>query len=138
MTEVEKKDKRKAVLDEKRHVSSRISDLSRYMGFGLVAVVYTILTSNSRLVMSIYTNYSGWLLGVAVLGIITIISDYLQFLAGYVNVQNALRNEVGNFEYDDKSLSYWFRNFAFKLKQITALLGALILICVIAKSAFFT
>jgi hypothetical protein len=138
MTEDEQKDARKAVLEEKKHVSSKISDLSRYIGFGLVAVVYTILTSDSELVISIYRNYTSWLLGVAVLGIFTIILDYLQFLGGYFNVQNALKNKEGNYSYNNESCSYKLRDIAFKFKQVTAFLGAFILIYVIARSAFFT
>jgi hypothetical protein len=135
MTEDEKKEARKRVLEEKSKVSTRISDLSRYIGFGLVAVVYTILSSSAPRVVSIYEHYTNWLLWVAVLGVITIILDYLQYLGGYNAVQQALKNDVGNFEYDDESCWYQLRNGAFFFKQCTAFIGAIILVIVIGASA---
>ncbi len=131
----EQNKQRERVLEEKKNVSSRISDLCRYIGFGLVAVVFTILSSDSELVIGIYENYTGWLLSASVLGTLTIILDYLQFLSGYRVVQKALCNKKGNYMYDDTSFWYWLRNFAFMAKQITAFSGAIILVIVIGLSA---
>lgn len=126
---------RERALEEKKNVSLRISDLCRYIGFGLVAVVFTILSSDSKLIIGIYENYKGWLLIASVLGILTIILDYLQFLSGYRVVQKALGNIEGDYLYDDTSFWYWLRNFAFMAKQISAFSGAIILVAVIGLSA---
>ncbi len=136
MTDNEKKEARKKVLEQKEKVSARVSDLCRYIGFGLVAVVYAILTSDSKAVISIYEHYTGFLLGVAALGVFTIIFDYLQYLGGYYSVEKALKNEIGNYQYDDKSFWYRLRSSAFIFKQFTAFIGALILVFVIGVSAF--
>ena len=139
MTNVEINDaKRKVVLEEKRHVSSKISDLSRYIGFGLVAVVYTILTSDSKSVIKIYENYTFLLLLVAGLGAVTILIDYLQFVGGYFAVEAALKNEDDSYRYNPKSFWYQLRTIAFWIKQVTAFLGALLLIIVITLSASHT
>jgi len=135
MTDDEKREARKKVLEQKEKMSSRISDLCRYIGFGLVAVVYTILTSESKVVISIYEHYTDWLLGIAFLGLLTIIFDYLQYLGGYYSVEKALKNEAGNYQYDDESFWYCLRNSAFIFKQSTAFIGALILVFVIGVSA---
>lgn len=135
MTDDEKKEARKKVLEQKEKVSARISDLCRYIGFGLVAVVYAILTSDSKTVISIYEHYTGLLLGVAALGVLTIIVDYLQYLGGYYSVEKALKNEAGNYQYDDESFWYCLRNSAFIFKQFSAFVGALILVFVIGVSA---
>jgi len=132
MTDV---DKRKVVLEEKRHVSSKISDLSRYIGFGLVAVVYTILTSDSKAVIKIYENYTFLLLLVAEFGAATILFDYLQFVGGYFSVEAALKNEGDSYRYNSKSFWYQLRIIAFWIKQVIALLGAILLIIVITLSA---
>ncbi len=139
MTDVDINDaKRKVVLEEKRHVSSKISDLSRYIGFGLVAVVYTILTSDSKSVTKIYENYTFLLLLVAELGAATILIDYLQFVGGYFAVEAALKNEDDSYRYNPKSFWYQLRIITFWIKQVTAFLGALFLIIVITLSASHT
>lgn len=138
MIDVDKVAKRKVVLEEKRHVSSKISDLSRYIGFGLVAVVYTILTSDSESVIRIYENYTFLLLLVAELGAATILFDYLQFVGGYFAVEAALNNEDDSYRYNPKSFWYQLRNIAFWIKHVTALLGAILLIFVITLSALHT
>lgn len=119
-------EQRKNVLEEKFKVSSRISDLSRYIGFGLVAVVYTILTSDSQAIANLYGNRTTLLLAAACLGAVAIVLDYVQFLAGYFSVQEALKNEGEGYRYDDQSIAYKARNFAFWAKQVAALLGSLI------------
>lgn len=128
-------ERRKSVLAEKRHVSSKISDLSRYVGFGLVAVVYAILTSDSKIVIQLYERYTTALLAAAFFGALTVILDYLQFLGGYLAVEQALQNEEGSYCYDDKSFWYKLRVNAFWMKQATAFCGALLFVGVITISA---
>jgi hypothetical protein len=65
---------------------------------------------------------------VAVFGVSTIVLDYLQFLGGYYAVNSALKNEGGGFIYDDKSFSYKLRLWAFYAKQVTTVIGALLLL----------
>lgn len=125
-------DQRKKVLEEKRHVSSRVSDLCRYIGFGVVAVTWTLITSTSDFATSITTNYRTWLMLSAIGGILTILFDYLQFLAGYLSVNEAL-NRTDN-TYDDKSLAYKSRKVLFWLKQVTAIACIVILIVVVISN----
>lgn len=115
---------RNKVLEEKRHVSSKISDLSRYIGFGLVAVAYAILTSSSADIASLYGERRFLVLLAAAFGTLAVILDYVQFLSGYLAVQAALKNKVGEFEYDDSSFSYKLRSGAFWGKQFASLAGA--------------
>jgi hypothetical protein len=120
--------KRKSILEEKRYVSSKISDLCRYIGFGLVAVVYSLLTSDSDVVIKLYEKHITFLLIVAAFGVSTIVLDYLQFLGGYYAVNSALKNEEGEFLYDDNWFSYKLRRWAFYAKQVTTIFGALLLL----------
>ena len=83
----------------------------------------------------IYENYTLLLLIIAALGAVTILFDYLQFVGGYNAVEAALKNKDDSYSYDPKSCWYRLRNIAFWIKQVTALLGALILIIVITLSA---
>lgn len=119
-------EQRKKVLEEKRHVSSRISDLSRYIGFALIAVVYAILTSDSSVIAKLYGTRSSLLLSAAAFGALAIMLDYLQFLAGYFSVQAALDNSTDDYKYNDKSFSYKTRVVAFWAKQVASIIGSLI------------
>lgn len=116
---------RSKVLEEKRHVSSKISDLSRYIGFGLVAVAYAILTSDSEVIAKLYGGRQFLVLLAAAFGTLAVILDYVQFLSGYLAVQAALKNKDGDFQYDDSSLPYKIRIGAFWGKQLASLAGAL-------------
>lgn len=125
-------EQRSKVLEEKRHVSSKISDLSRYIGFGLVAVAYAILTSDSASVQKLYEDRQLLIILSAGFGTLAVIFDYVQFLAGYLAVQTAISNAGGGFKYDDGSLSYKLRTWAFWVKQVAALAGAVIFAAALA------
>jgi len=125
-------DQRQKVLEEKRHVSSKVSDLCRYIGFGVVAVVWTMLTSSSEFASSVTANYQIYLLLSASAGILTIFFDYLQFLAGYLSVNKALDSE--NSRYDKSSILYKSRIFFFWAKQVTTVFGIVILVWVVLSN----
>lgn len=116
---------RRKVLEEKRHVSSKISELSRYIGFGLVAVAYAILTSDSSVIAKLYGERQFLIVLAAAFGTLAVILDYVQFLSGYLAVQAALKNKDGDFKYDDSSLPYKLRSGAFWGKQLASLAGAI-------------
>ena len=111
------------VLEEKRHVSSRVSDLCRYIGFGLVAVVFVLLSSGSDYAKGVVSQHQNMLLFIGGTGCLTVIFDYLQFFAGYITVNRALKNTERNYNYDDKSLSYKIRNWCFILSSAPQLLA---------------
>jgi len=71
-----------SVLDEQRHVSSKISDLCRYIGFGITAAVYSIFVSKSDFAMSLLASDKLLLVLTAITAIVIILFDYLQFLCG--------------------------------------------------------
>lgn len=126
--------RRSAVLEEKRHVSAKISDLTRYIGFGLVAVCYAIVTSESATTQSLYGDQPRLLLLAAGLGSLSIVLDYLQFLGGYFAVNTALKNVDGGFKYNSDSLAYKVRRFCYAAKQFAAMAGAICFCVAVAKS----
>lgn len=125
-------EQRQKVLEEKRHVSIQISDLCRYIGFGVVAVVWTMLTASSDFASNVTANYRISLLLSASAGILTIFFDYLQFLAGYVSVNKALSSD--NNSYDKNWKSYKLRIFFFWAKQFSAVIGILILVWIVLSN----
>jgi hypothetical protein len=59
-------------------------------------------------------------------GILTIFFDYLQFLAGYFSVNEALGRADNT--YNEASASYKCRVFFFWAKQVSAVVGIMLLI----------
>lgn len=119
-------DMKERVLEEKRHVSSKISDLCRYIAFGLVAVVYSLLTSESKFSIDLIASHKYILILSAFFAVVTILLDYLQFFAGYLSVNIALNNSQSHYHYDSKTLSYKTRSVCFHFKQITVIVGAVL------------
>lgn len=136
-TEMEIEDRRKRRQDEKLYVTGRVSESCRYIGFGLVAIFYTIVTSSEEFPKNLWDNH-GWLVQVfGAFGALTVFFDYIQYLAGDFAARAALRrlNEgQSTLLYNDKWLSYRLRNTAYLAKQLSCLGGALVLIYIMTKS----
>lgn len=118
----------KAVIEEQRHVTGHITTLCRYIGFGLVAIVYAILTSKSAFATEAVGANKALLLFIGGTGCVIVLVDYLQFLFGYISVRAALGNESNKYRYDDHSWSWNARSALFVVKQIVSVVGALLLI----------
>lgn len=120
-------EQRKAVLEQKTFVSGQISSLCRYIGFGLCAATFSLFTSTSSFAIAVVSE---WMLRTAllvstVMGVFAIFFDYLQFAAGFINVNAALDNEKGEFRYDNTLVSYKAREWFFYLKQAFVGIGVL-------------
>lgn len=115
----------KALLNEKKFVTARISDTCRFIGFGLLAAFYAIVSSGQAPVSE--SNASAriflWIAGVC--GLLTVFLDYLQYVAGFVATNKAILNSKGRYAYDRRWISYKMREFLFMAKQLTALSGGL-------------
>ena len=123
---------RKDILDQSQHTSNKVSDLCRFVGFGVIAVAWTALNSTSDFATTIASDYRVQLVWSAIFGILTIAFDYLQFLSGYISAQSALASERNS--YDKGSVSYKARRACFKLKQVTVGIGIGILLFVVMGS----
>ena len=122
---------RKKVLEQKQHVTSKVSDLIRFIAFGLLAIYYTSLSADSNFAEKIRAEfvYPMHLMGLA--GVVTILLDYLQFLCATISVNRAYKNKTGGYLYDKNSFSYRCREFCFRSKQATATFGVLSLFYII-------
>jgi hypothetical protein len=122
--------KRLRVLEEQLHVTSKISDLCRYIGFGIAVACYSIFTSSSAFSQEVLINYNCLiaLLISVIFAVLTIFFDYLQFLCGYFAVRSALENEENEFNYNIDSFFYKCRFIFFYVKQATLLISVVSLI----------
>lgn len=126
---------RKQIIHEDRNLtSSKISDFSRYIGYGTVAATFTILTSTSPFTEKIYSESRVILLSSSAFGCLTILFDYLQYYFGYLASQKAYKNEEYDYQYNKKWFVYRARTSFFWIKQIAAFLSAVLLIFLILMS----
>lgn len=123
---------RQRVIDHKTHVSGKISDMCRYIGFGVIAVAWMTLNSSADFSVSLASEFQMELTISAIFGILTVAFDYLQFLCGYFSVNDALKSKDN--DYDSSSLPYKFRSHFFWAKQFTAASAILILLYVVFHS----
>jgi len=108
-------------LDEKRHVSQKLSDLIRYISFGIIAACYSMFTSDTNLILGILAKYK-WHLSVATeFSVLSIALDYLQFLFAYFSNNEALSKESNLYNKD--SICYQWRTYCFYLKQASTLIS---------------
>jgi hypothetical protein len=116
---------------EKKNMSGKISDICRFIGFGLLAAFYTIYTDDQR--FGALLSDGSWakflLISFAFAGAVAIFFDYMQYAAGYRSVKDAIGAD--NKMYRDESWAYWIWNNAFLAKQAATLIGCLALIAFI-------
>jgi hypothetical protein len=117
---------RERLLEQKKEVTSRISDLCRYIGFGLMIVFFTLKSGGFAKYLESPTTVQSvliWVFGAA--GALTIVSDYFQYVAANASVEAALRRKEQN--YDEAAWAYRLRVWLFVVKQWLAAIGAIAL-----------
>ncbi|MBY8977635.1 hypothetical protein KHP62_17615 [Rhodobacteraceae bacterium NNCM2] len=114
----------KSRLEDKANVSNRISETVRYIGFGLVAVFYTIRNTDNEVFSNLPQDYFYLFISIGFFGALTLVFDYFQYLAGYFSVNDALRREQEKFAYNTATRAYRLRTVFFWAKQIAAGLGS--------------
>ena len=121
---------------DKKETSGRIGETSRFIGFGLVALVFTIHGSEKQFAMEIRNSYEFMVNLMGLLGCLTILTDYLQFVCGYFSVSDALKRPERSYSYNRKTTAYQGRVVFFWIKQVFALGGGALAVFVIGVTAF--
>ena len=125
---------RRAALSEKQFVTGRISESVRYVGFGLLAIFYAIVSSDSAFAIRIAHEYSWEMRGIAISGAAAILLDYLQYFCGGIVIEAALnRTGDGANLADRQSVWYKLRTLFYWVKQVPAFVGCILLIEVLAR-----
>lgn len=124
--------KRRDLIQQKQEVTSKISETTRYISFGLLIVFYSVHSSGEEFTDAIRRND---LLKVMVAsGALAILMDYVQYVAGAMSVEGALKRSTE--DYDASSASYRLRQFAFYSKQLLAIIGSISLIILVGLTVF--
>ncbi|MER8393727.1 hypothetical protein NKH10_17675 [Mesorhizobium sp. M1340] len=120
-------------LDEKKSLSTTISELCRYVAFGLLVAFYTINADDSDFSTKLRT-YGVLVFLIGFCGALAVLCDYLQYVCGLATVNRALSTKF--YEYDDQSGPYWGRQTAFEAKQGFIGVGALSLVAMVLVATF--
>jgi hypothetical protein len=124
-------DRHKEVLEEKRLVTGRISETTRYIGFGLLAAFYGIVSSSDPFPKGLMSSQPVALKLMASSGFLAVFLDYLQYVSGRIAVQAALDRPDKPFQYNKRWLSYRVRRVCFVAKQGAALAGSVAFIWIV-------
>jgi hypothetical protein len=126
--------RRKTAQDDKDFTTGKISELARYVGFGLAAFPFVLLTSQSKFAQHVIDNFQTQFLFTSVIGCLVILAEYGQYYFGYLASSAAYRNRTGSYRYDEASLSFKLRQALFFLKHIGAAAGAIYFIAILAQA----
>lgn len=113
-------------LDQKAAVTSRISETSRLVGFGIVAWVFAIHTSQTDFAVSYVTNFKFWINLAGFGGMLAIVFDYLQYLCAYSSVNHALTRSDKDYAYNRNHAGYLFQGIFFVAKQVCAVISSIV------------
>ena len=109
---------------DKAETSGRIGDTTRYIAFGIIALVFTIHSSDSTLALEIVSRGEFLLNLAGLFACLNVIADYLQYVCGYFSVNKALQRRDSGYTYDDASIVYRGRAFFFWAKQALSFSGS--------------
>jgi hypothetical protein len=117
-------DIKKAAHDERQYHTARLGEASRFIGFGLLAVFYTIISGDSDFANAITADTYCLLMLTGVLGTLTILFDYLHYVAAHLSVQRAIDRKDKPFAYNKRWFTYRVWTLMFYAKQAAAVGGA--------------
>ncbi|MEX0370272.1 MAG: hypothetical protein AB3N09_06540 [Tateyamaria sp.] len=113
-------------IDMEASLTSRISETSRFIGFGLVAWVFAVHTSDSQFAQSYVSRFEIFIGLSGMAGLLTIFLDYVQYLCAHRSLNIAMKNRKNRYDFDYKSTAYVFQDVTWRAKQWTAVLGSLL------------
>lgn len=117
---------------DKKETSGRIGETSRFIAFGIVALVFSIHGSDSALSKTIIQSHERLLNFSGLLGCLAVTMDYLQYVCGYFSVNKALKRHDSRYAYDGNEIFYRGRIFFFWGKQFSSFIAAAIVIYLIS------
>lgn len=117
--------------EENNYVTGRIGETCRFMSFGILAIFYTLLTSETDIAVSIVSTHNTALFIAAIFASATILFDYLQYLCGAISTRRALNREDGKYLHNKYWLSLRFWHYFFWSKQVCIIVAVGMIVQVI-------
>ncbi|EML0423774.1 hypothetical protein P7225_14175 [Vibrio parahaemolyticus] len=111
-------------IEEKIKRTEKISDLTLYIAFGLMALTYSTFNAKSEFASLLLEGYKTEFLLASLCGVLSILSHYLQYFCGYISVEKALKEE--DFQYNRKWIIYKVVRYFFYAKQFFSIAGVIV------------
>ena len=125
MTAADNKAAQKERLKQKTVVTSRLSETTRFVAFGIVAWVFAGHDSDADFSTNYIEAYKIWINMAGALAVIAIACDYFQYLSAYLSVKHALTRKQQNYMFNKNHPAYYFQTLCFIIKQVAVGLGAI-------------
>jgi len=124
--------------DNQDYFSTKLSELSRFMSYGLVAVVFGFITTDNSFFSNMTADHKNDVVLSAIIVILSLFVDYLQHLFGYVGAGAAAKNKANGFERPAIGKFYmWIQTVFFYLKQVAAAWGLVLFVSILARNLTF-
>jgi hypothetical protein len=127
----------KEIYQELQVISDCLSTQVRTVALGLLAITWTIFVGESALFKKLSETLGKWLLLVAVLSICALLVDFLQYVLGYIYVdqtrKTAESKELDEIDYDPNSLLWRSRTAFFWTKQFLLVAAIIVFLIVLAS-----
>ena len=122
-------ERRARILAEKSNVTSKISDTTRFVAFGLLVAFYSVHSASGEGFAAGLKEHWVLLLIMGLCASMAILCDYLQYFFGLRSVEEALKRDT--VDYDDASFAYKARKATFYIKQWLVIAGAVVLVLMV-------
>ncbi|WP_421982474.1 hypothetical protein [Roseibium sp.] len=122
----EQQEARKKRLEQKSVVTTRLSETTRFVAFGIIAWVFAVQSSDAEFSKSYVSTYELWINAAGVLAIVAITFDYFQYLCAYFSVNHALSRKSQGYRYNRNHPAYLLQSVCFILKQVFVAFAAVI------------
>ena len=116
-------------LADYQNATRQISDLIKYIGFGLLAVFYTTRADIDALPPENWLRYVHLAAGLS--AALIILTDYLHYFFATRASYDAVLNKTHQFQYDTKSICYRLRSRFYFLKQAMTAIGSSLVVTLI-------
>jgi len=115
--------------ENQKYFSGKVSELSRYIGFGLVAAAFSLLSKSTDFTNNLIDGTDTLLIWTALIGCGVVLLDYVQMFSGWRAATNSAENTQGQY-IQTKSAKNWrcVQEACFIIKQLAAILGSGLLV----------
>lgn len=113
--------------------SGKVSETSRYIGYGLVAAAFSLLSRATEFSKGMEPFADNLLIWSAICGCVAVSLDYLQMLMGWLAASQAADNKPNHEQTKLGGAFVTVLNVAFYSKQAVAVIGVIFLLIAIGS-----
>lgn len=126
----------KRAFDDYDDSTRQVSTNNRAISFGLVAVTYALLSSDSEIAKRIVTQNTWFVVSVGAVGCLGVCFDYLHYMCAAKAADQAIDNKTLDHEhqYSPRWSSWIWRGRFYYARTVAAIVGAVMLIGLIVLS----